>query len=456
MTRRAEDRANDVVAARWRPVVVGGRDAGDGVAPGRNGHHADLPVVPQKLVATRRDGSQAEHRARIAAGSAITLHVLAVLVAVVFVQPDMQLGGDGTLAQVIQSGIVIVPVPSVAVTPSSAGAQQAVSDAADRVQPITDDTAVVLDAAAEAGLVQAETVAPDLMEAEQAVPESAADRPSPADTAQVQPDLAVETRAPAADDSETVVLAAAPDIITAPAAAESVAPAAPEPVQQPTPDEIVRPVEPGAAPRQPIAQPAAAGLAPRIVPKPGTRQTPPTFAEPPRRPASAKREAADEPRKTAERAKPPGVPAATAARPPGGGGQGRPAASGNAAGSPDLPRAAGGLRAGAKGSGGPAETIAGTALLPSYAARVQQHYARYKSYPAAARDREVRGTVRIGFTLNAAGGVTSVRLVASSGAAVLDEAAVAAARRASPFPAIPPELGRSSIPFTIPVRFSLD
>ncbi len=58
------------------------------------------------------------------------------------------------------------------------------------------------------------------------------------------------------------------------------------------------------------------------------------------------------------------------------------------------------------------------------------------------------------FTLNASGGVTGVRVVRSSGARLLDEAAAEMVRRAAPFPPIPAGLG-ATITIQAPIAFDL-
>ncbi|MBN9252357.1 MAG: TonB family protein, partial [Mesorhizobium sp.] len=62
-----------------------------------------------------------------------------------------------------------------------------------------------------------------------------------------------------------------------------------------------------------------------------------------------------------------------------------------------------------------------------------------------------RGDVHVTFVVNAGGGVGGVSVVRSSGSPELDQAAIAMVRRAAPFPPIPPEAGRSSWAFTLPL-----
>lgn len=84
----------------------------------------------------------------------------------------------------------------------------------------------------------------------------------------------------------------------------------------------------------------------------------------------------------------------------------------------------------AAGGGGQADA--------DWRARVIAHLMRLKRYPPAASRRGDVGRVVIVLTIDPAGNVTGVRLKASSGSEILDQAALALARRASPLPAPPP------------------
>jgi periplasmic protein TonB len=64
-----------------------------------------------------------------------------------------------------------------------------------------------------------------------------------------------------------------------------------------------------------------------------------------------------------------------------------------------------------------------------------------------------RGTAMVAFTIDRAGRVLSARLAGSSGDAGLDQEAVAIARRASPVPAPPANIGGSNVLLSVPVRF---
>jgi periplasmic protein TonB len=76
-----------------------------------------------------------------------------------------------------------------------------------------------------------------------------------------------------------------------------------------------------------------------------------------------------------------------------------------------------------------------------------------KHYPEAARARGEQGTVRLALVIDRGGHVVSARIIGSSGSAILDEAALDMARRASGRP-LPPEMG-ASVSLTVPIRYSI-
>jgi len=120
----------------------------------------------------------------------------------------------------------------------------------------------------------------------------------------------------------------------------------------------------------------------------------------------------------------------------------------------DPSQAAASASHGRAGAGGRLQS-GGSANVSSYQARVLAHLQRYKSYPDAARSGGIRGVATVRFSLSASGSVISASLAHGSGASVLDQAAVAMVRRASPFPPVPPELGSSRMDFVAPIRFDL-
>jgi len=82
----------------------------------------------------------------------------------------------------------------------------------------------------------------------------------------------------------------------------------------------------------------------------------------------------------------------------------------------------------------------------AYARRVLSHIQRYKRFPSGARAGKVGLKVRI----SASGALQSAAVRRSSGHRVLDKAAIATARRASPYPKPP---GGGSFSFTVSLRY---
>ncbi|OJU51665.1 MAG: hypothetical protein BGO03_18850 [Mesorhizobium sp. 61-13] len=98
-----------------------------------------------------------------------------------------------------------------------------------------------------------------------------------------------------------------------------------------------------------------------------------------------------------------------------------------------------------------ANSSSGNAAVSNYPGKVAAKLRRaVRSISRAARSK-ARGDVHVTFVVNAGGGVGGVSVVRSSGSPELDQAAIAMVRRAAPFPPIPPEAGRSSWAFTLPL-----
>lgn len=95
----------------------------------------------------------------------------------------------------------------------------------------------------------------------------------------------------------------------------------------------------------------------------------------------------------------------------------------------------------------------GNAAETRYSGKVRAKVNRHFRYPKSAERAGVKGKVMVSFTISSSGGVSGVRIAASSGSPVLDEAALNAVRKAAPFPAIP-EGGRNPWPFTLPFEYN--
>jgi protein TonB len=104
----------------------------------------------------------------------------------------------------------------------------------------------------------------------------------------------------------------------------------------------------------------------------------------------------------------------------------------------------------AQANAAPTSGVGSSASVATWRGSVMAHLNRHKRLP----DGGGMGTSSIVFTIDRSGRVLSARLIRSSGNAVLDQEAVALARRASPLPAPPANMGGGSIALSVPIRFS--
>ena len=109
-----------------------------------------------------------------------------------------------------------------------------------------------------------------------------------------------------------------------------------------------------------------------------------------------------------------------------------------------------------KGSAGKQRSTDGGAAELNYNSKVLARLRAAKKYPAAARSKGVEGTAVISFTVSSSGKLTSVKLVKGAGNALLDNAVVAMARDAAPFPAFPQTIAKNQLTFRVPVQFKLN
>jgi len=79
-----------------------------------------------------------------------------------------------------------------------------------------------------------------------------------------------------------------------------------------------------------------------------------------------------------------------------------------------------------------------------------------KTYPPLARRREIEGKVRLELVIEGDGRLRHVRVLASSGHAVLDDAAQEMVRRCGLFEPLPGELGIESLKIVVPVSYALE
>ncbi|WP_414834069.1 TonB family protein [Afifella sp. YEN Y35] len=216
---------------------------------------------------------------------------------------------------------------------------------------------------------------------------------------------------------------------------EQVLPSEPDEVAEARPAEEVEPVEEVLQPVEEVTEMTALSPEPEVaMPQARPDAVPQEVLEAYRAEKQAEREAAE--RRQRERAE-------AAAR--------RRAESQEAA-RRDVARSRPAPSAGARAGGGGSQAQGPSRrAMATYNSRIYAHLARYKRYPSGGRG---DGTVTVRFTISASGAAGGVRLTGSSGDAALDRAAVAMVNRASPFPRIPPEFGRSSMTFTVPVSYT--
>lgn len=94
-------------------------------------------------------------------------------------------------------------------------------------------------------------------------------------------------------------------------------------------------------------------------------------------------------------------------------------------------------------------------VLNRYAAQLTAALRRRLRYPETARGGGVSGVATIRFTLERSGRIISSSLVRSTGSAVLDQAALAAAQPGSTLPAAPDAIQQQHLTFAVPLRFNL-
>ncbi|MEB0041739.1 MULTISPECIES: energy transducer TonB [unclassified Pseudomonas] len=92
----------------------------------------------------------------------------------------------------------------------------------------------------------------------------------------------------------------------------------------------------------------------------------------------------------------------------------------------------------------------------SWQSDLQNHLGKYQKYPEDARRRNIAGSTRLNFEVDAEGKVISVSIAQSSGNASLDRATLEMIRRAQPLPKPPAEILRNgSIEVNAPFNYSL-
>lgn len=89
-----------------------------------------------------------------------------------------------------------------------------------------------------------------------------------------------------------------------------------------------------------------------------------------------------------------------------------------------------------------------------YGRKLLSHVERHKRYPAAARSAGISGATRLSITIDRTGGLAGARVSAGSGHQILDQEALAVARRAAPYPRPPEGVGGRTFSFAVTLRFA--
>jgi periplasmic protein TonB len=95
------------------------------------------------------------------------------------------------------------------------------------------------------------------------------------------------------------------------------------------------------------------------------------------------------------------------------------------------------------------------AIRSGYLATLRQAIEKFKEYPLAARRKHLEGTAVVRFVVTRGGSLKEASLASTSGASLLDDAALGAVRAAGAFPAMPPEISGGEMAIEVPLTFRL-
>jgi protein TonB len=104
----------------------------------------------------------------------------------------------------------------------------------------------------------------------------------------------------------------------------------------------------------------------------------------------------------------------------------------------------------------PTGSTSDSTILRGFLRTVSRRIEESKRYPGWAMDAGLEGKVVVRFTILQDGTLSEeIRLVESSGAEILDNAAIAAIRHAAPFPSLPQALNQERLQIELPMDFRL-
>lgn len=95
----------------------------------------------------------------------------------------------------------------------------------------------------------------------------------------------------------------------------------------------------------------------------------------------------------------------------------------------------------------------GTKAASNYKGKVFSKVRRAQRYPRKAERKKIQGTVHVSFTVAKSGSVSNIRVVRSSGHAILDKAAADQVRRAAPMPKFPKNIKKTKLAFRARIAF---
>lgn len=315
------------------------------------------------------------------------------------------------------------------VQPASSDAADPVQEAdrPDAIEPSAADATAAVQPVASAVPAEAAPTAPDAVEAV-----SSADRPAEVVVDRAEPAVAVEPE---------TLQPAAPEVATS----EPTLPAAPA-FEPPAPDAatvalLATPPVTGSALQdtEDASLPEAVTQVPAPRPEPQAAVTKPTPLRTARKDAHARTVEPDP---------------ATAGVPPAPRKQNREAKAAAASGGRPVDAAAARKPAAAGSAGSQARSAAAPGAEVTFGRRVLSHVQRYKRYPDAARRAGISGVTRLSITIDRSGGLAGARISAGSGHAILDQEALAVARRAEPYPRPPEGVGGRTFSFAVTLRFT--
>lgn len=325
-------------------------------------------------------------------------------------------------------------------------------------EEITEATETLVSAGAEVEAEEApETAEAEVLEVAEAEPAKAVEAvAAPAEIAEIAPteseELASAEVLTATADPVAPVEAAIPQMLdrAATVVADTVAPSQSDPLEavrtatigQLTPEPAIQQIPPALAkPVEAIKALETASLSPvmeeelqvapipkpRIVRKPVEAKAEPAKAPPREQPAEEPKKAEKPAEKRPEK-KPPSKQASLG--------------NGGAAEADSATKKSGG--------GAGKQNDGGSAAASKYPGLVQTKVVRAARAP---KTRDTKGEATVRFVVGAEGNLLKVALLRSSGNAAIDEASLAAVKRAAPFPPIPEAAGRSSWQFDVPLGF---